>query len=158
MALINGTWIMSRPLLRLLPSTQSVNVGLWHRCSVATTPPPNHPHHPNPGNFSNRPHEEISEIAHKGGKKGGKATGVGGFHNMDPEKQVRVPQHQLATDLVVNCMNTSKQRAIASKGGRAGARKKPPGNGETELEAERRGRSHEPSVVPPGFEEWKTMA
>ncbi|KAJ5196844.1 hypothetical protein N7449_007323 [Penicillium cf. viridicatum] len=136
MALINGTRIMSRPLLRLLPSTQSVNVGLWHRCSVATAPPPNRPHHPNPGNFSNRPREELSEIGHKGGKKGGKATGVGGFHNMDPEKQ----------------------RAIASKGGRAGARKKPPGNGETELEAEQRGRSHEPSVVPPGFEEWKTMA
>ncbi|CAI7675690.1 unnamed protein product [Penicillium discolor] len=136
MALINGTRILSRPLLRLLPSTQSVNVGLWHRCSVATAPPPNPPHHPNPGNFSNRPREELSEIGHKGGKKGGKATGVGGFRNMDPEKQ----------------------RAIASKGGRAGARKKPPGNGETELEAERRGRSHEPSVVPPGFEEWKTMA
>ncbi|CAI7578273.1 unnamed protein product [Penicillium crustosum] len=136
MSMINGTRIMSRPLLRLFSSTQSVNVGLWNRCSVTTVPPPNRPHHPNPGNFSNRPREELSEIGHKGGKKGGKATGVGGFHNMDPEKQ----------------------RAIASKGGRASARKKPPGNGETELEAERRGRSHEPSVVPPGFEEWKTMA
>ncbi|KAJ5603141.1 hypothetical protein N7537_006097 [Penicillium hordei] len=123
MALINGTQLMSRPLLRLLPSTQSVNVGLWHRCSVATAPPPNRPHHPNPGNFSNRPREELSEIGHKGGKRVGKPP-----------------------------------RAIASKGGRAGARNKPPGNGETESEAERRGRSHEPSVVPPGFEEWKTMA
>ncbi|KAJ5518898.1 hypothetical protein N7453_001320 [Penicillium expansum] len=136
MALISGTRIMSGSLLRLLPSAQSVNVGLWHRCSVATVPPPNRPHHPNPGNFANRPREELSELGHKGGKKGGKATGVGGFHNMDPEKQ----------------------HAIAAKGGRARARKKAPGNGETELEAERRGRSHEPSVVPPGFEEWKTMA
>lgn len=108
MSMINGTRIMSRPLLRLFSSTQSVNVGLWNRCSVTTVPPPNRPHHPNPGNFSNRPREELSEIGHKGGKKGGKATGVGGFHNMDPEKQVRVLQHQLATDLVVNCMNMGK--------------------------------------------------
>ncbi|KAJ5836406.1 hypothetical protein N7447_002432 [Penicillium robsamsonii] len=141
MALIRGTRIMSSPLLRLVPSARSVNVGLWHRCSVATAPPPNRPQHPNPGNFANRSHEELSEIGHKGGKKGGKATGVGGFHNMDPEKQ----------------------HAIASKGSRAGTRKKAPGkkapgNGETELKAEQRGRSHEPSVVPPGFEEWKTMA
>ncbi|KAJ9195902.1 hypothetical protein DTO166G4_7395 [Paecilomyces variotii] len=53
--------------------------------------------HPNPGNFANRPREQLSEIGRKGGSKGGKATGVGGFHNMDPEKQ----------------------HAIASKGGRA---------------------------------------
>ena len=60
----------------------------------------------------------------------------------------------------------SKQHAIASKGGRAGsraggragARGKAVGDGETELEAEQRGRSHEPSVVAPGFEEWKTTA
>ncbi|CAI7627124.1 unnamed protein product [Penicillium glandicola] len=138
MTLIRGTRIMSLPLLRLLPFARSVNVGLWHRCSVATVPPPNRPHHPNPGNFANRSHEELSEIGHKGGKKGGKATGVGGFHDMDPEKQ----------------------HAIAAKGGRARARarRKAPGDGETELEAEERGRSHEPSVVPPGFEEWKTTA
>lgn len=43
--------------------------------------------HPNPGNFANRPREQLSEIGRKGGSKGGKATGVGGFHNMDPEKQ-----------------------------------------------------------------------
>ncbi|OQE12130.1 hypothetical protein PENVUL_c001G04783 [Penicillium vulpinum] len=139
MSLIRGTRILSRPFLGLLPAAKSVNVGLWHRCSVATVPPPNRPH-PNPGNFANRPREELSEIGHKGGKKGGKATGVGGFHDMDPEKQ----------------------QAIAAKGGRASSRRKSkakaPGNGETELEAEKRGRSHEPSVVPPGFEEWKTTA
>lgn len=27
-------------------------------------------------------------MGHRGGKKGGKARGVGGFHDMDPEKQV----------------------------------------------------------------------
>ncbi|KAH8702218.1 hypothetical protein BGW36DRAFT_424501 [Talaromyces proteolyticus] len=53
--------------------------------------------HPNPGNFANRPKEEVTEIARKGGRKGGKARGVGGFHDMDPEKQ----------------------RKIASKGGQA---------------------------------------
>lgn len=47
-------------------------------------------HHPNPGNFQNRPKEELHEIARKGGKKGGKARGVGGFKSMDPKKQVRV--------------------------------------------------------------------
>ncbi|KAL2220214.1 hypothetical protein M432DRAFT_638369 [Thermoascus aurantiacus ATCC 26904] len=60
---------------------------------MATPARPN----PNPGNFANRPRHEVQEIGRKGGKKGGRARGVGGFHNMDPEKQ----------------------RKIASKGGRA---------------------------------------
>lgn len=51
--------------------------------------------HPNPGNFANRPKEELHEIAKKGGQRGGKAKGVGGFHNMDPEKQVRGPHAEL---------------------------------------------------------------
>lgn len=38
----------------------------------------------NPGNFANRPKEEVSEIA----KKGGQASHEGGFASMDPEKQV----------------------------------------------------------------------
>ena len=38
----------------------------------------------NPGNFANRPQEEVSEIA----KKGGQASHEGGFASMDPEKQV----------------------------------------------------------------------
>ncbi|KAJ5685111.1 hypothetical protein N7536_007730 [Penicillium majusculum] len=138
MALISSR-IMSRPLLRLLPSTQSVNVGLWHRCSFATAPPSNQPH-PNPGNFANRPREELSEIAHKGGKKGGKATGVGGGSIIWIQRN-SMPSLRKAVALVLVVRE-----------------KKAPGNGETELEAEKRSRSHEPSVVPPGFAEWKTMA
>jgi general stress protein YciG len=38
----------------------------------------------NPGNFANRPKEEVSEIARKGGQSSG-----GGFASMDPDKQVR---------------------------------------------------------------------
>lgn len=47
-------------------------------------------HHPNPGNFQNRSKEQMSNIGRKGGRKGGKARGVGGFKSMDPEKQVRI--------------------------------------------------------------------
>lgn len=57
----------------------------WMGRRVATAA---HPHHPNPGNFANRTHEELAAIGHRGGKKGGKARGVGGFHEMDPGKQV----------------------------------------------------------------------
>lgn len=41
----------------------------------------------NPGNFANRPKEEVSEIA----KKGGESSHTGGFASMDPDKQVRLP-------------------------------------------------------------------
>ena len=41
----------------------------------------------NPGNFANRPQEEVSEIA----KKGGQSSHEGGFASMDPEKQVISP-------------------------------------------------------------------
>ncbi|KAJ5176793.1 uncharacterized protein N7482_002670 [Penicillium canariense] len=126
---------MLRPLICLAPPLQSRQIAVWHRCGVATA---THKHHPNPGNFANRPREELSAMGHRGGKKGGKARGVGGFHDMDPDKQ----------------------REIASKGGRA-TRK---AAFETEEavrnarmhDAEVTRRSREPSVVPPGFEEWKT--
>ena len=39
----------------------------------------------NPGNFANRPKDEVSEIA----KKGGEASHQGGFASMDPDKQVQ---------------------------------------------------------------------
>ncbi|KAJ5620894.1 hypothetical protein N7510_004878 [Penicillium lagena] len=109
------------------------NIG---RRSIATTAHPQYPehhHHPNPGNFANRPRAELSEIGHHGGKKGGKARG--GFHDMDPEKQ----------------------HAIASKGGRA-AKKAVIEQERAAREVKRQGRSFKPSVVPPGFEEWKTCA
>jgi hypothetical protein len=38
----------------------------------------------NPGNFANRPKEEVSEIA----SKGGQASHNSGFASMDPDKQV----------------------------------------------------------------------
>ncbi|KAE8373844.1 hypothetical protein BDV26DRAFT_271117 [Aspergillus bertholletiae] len=47
----------------------------------------------NPGNFSNRPHGDVENIA----RKGGQSSRSGGFASMDPEKQ----------------------RNIASKGGQA---------------------------------------
>ncbi|RMJ26927.1 conidiation-specific protein [Aspergillus sp. HF37] len=37
----------------------------------------------NPGNLANRPHEQVEEIA----SKGGKSSHQGGFHHMDEEKQ-----------------------------------------------------------------------
>jgi hypothetical protein len=40
---------------------------------------------PNPGNFANRPHEEVENIA----KKGGQSSHQSGFASMDPDKQVR---------------------------------------------------------------------
>ncbi|KAJ5874678.1 uncharacterized protein N7529_003108 [Penicillium soppii] len=127
MALISRSGVMSRPLLRLFSSARYTNLG-WRNRGIATAPPPHA--HPNPGNFANRPHDELVAIGHKGGKKGGKARG-GGFHGTNTEKQVRLSRNHRA-------------------------RRKSAEHEETELEAERRGRSHEPSVVPPGFEEWKT--
>ena len=38
----------------------------------------------NPGNFANRPKEEVSSIA----QRGGQASHTGGFASMDPDKQV----------------------------------------------------------------------
>lgn len=38
----------------------------------------------NPGNFANRPHEEVENIA----QKGGQASHQGGFASMDTQKQV----------------------------------------------------------------------
>ncbi|GLA10014.1 hypothetical protein AnigIFM60653_001154 [Aspergillus niger] len=38
---------------------------------------------PNPGNFANRPHEEVENIA----RKGGQSSHSGGFASMDEDKQ-----------------------------------------------------------------------
>ncbi|KAL4781036.1 hypothetical protein BJX76DRAFT_336268 [Aspergillus varians] len=40
-------------------------------------------HNQNPGNFSNRPHEEVENIA----RKGGQSSHSGGFASMDTDKQ-----------------------------------------------------------------------
>ncbi|KAJ5317744.1 hypothetical protein PENANT_c004G00137 [Penicillium antarcticum] len=135
MALV-GFSHLSRPFTRLAPTVRPVGIGLSRR-SIATAAPSHA--HPNPGNFANRSHDELSAMGQKGGKKGGKARGVGGFHDMDREKQ----------------------HAIASKGGRA-ERKAAIERDEIEhqegMESKRRSQSQDPSVVPPGFEEWKTCA
>jgi hypothetical protein len=54
-------------------------------------------------------------------------------------------------------MDPEKQRAIASKGGRA-VKKTAIEQERAAREVERPGRSFEPSVVPPGIEEWKACA
>lgn len=41
-------------------------------------------HNPNPGNFANRPHDEVEDIA----RKGGQSSHQGGFASMDEDKQV----------------------------------------------------------------------
>ncbi|KAJ5244652.1 hypothetical protein N7489_004748 [Penicillium chrysogenum] len=60
------------------------------------------PDNPNPGNFANRPHEEVENIA----RKGGRSSHQGGFASMDPDKQ----------------------RDIASKGGHASGGSFQPGD------------------------------
>ena len=54
----------------------------------------------NPGNFANRPKEEVSEIA----KKGGESSHQGGFASMDPDKQVNfLTQLSTFTASVTDC-------------------------------------------------------
>ncbi|KAJ5981968.1 hypothetical protein N7451_012068 [Penicillium sp. IBT 35674x] len=66
----------------------------------------------NPGNFANRPHEEVENIA----QKGGQSSHQGGFASMDPQKQ----------------------RDIASSGGHASSGSFKPGD-ERAKEAGRKG-------------------
>ncbi|KAJ5345148.1 hypothetical protein N7452_003152 [Penicillium brevicompactum] len=132
MFLFSGSRIMTSPLAKLCRSASTLNVGPTR--SVATVLP--HRPHPNPGNFANRSHDELSAMGHKGGKKGGKARG-GGSQGHQTDKN-----HRLIW---------SEDMAKAS-------RRKAAEHEESELEAKQRGRSSEPSIVPPGFEEWKTCA
>ncbi|RJE20085.1 conidiation-specific protein [Aspergillus sclerotialis] len=74
----------------------------------------------NPGNFANRPHEQVENIA----SKGGQSSHQGGFHHMNEERQ----------------------REIASKGGQASGGSFEPGDPRAR-EAGRKGGSmghHEP--------------
>ncbi|OJJ40133.1 hypothetical protein ASPWEDRAFT_178026 [Aspergillus wentii DTO 134E9] len=66
----------------------------------------------NPGNFANRPHEEVENIA----RQGGQSSHQGGFASMDP----------------------GKQKDIASKGGHASGGSFQPGD-ERAKEAGRKG-------------------
>lgn len=47
----------------------------------------------NPGNFANRSHEEVQNIA----RKGGQASHSGGFASMDPDKQVSI-SHKMGSE------------------------------------------------------------
>ncbi|CAG7950010.1 unnamed protein product [Penicillium salamii] len=68
----------------------------------------------NPGNFSNRPQEEVSNIA----RKGGQSSHEGGFASMDP----------------------SKQKDIASQGGHASGGSFEPGDPRAKEAGKRGGR------------------
>lgn len=48
---------------------------------------------PNPGNFANRPHEEVENIA----RKGGQTSHQGGFASMEADKQVSTNTHNRHT-------------------------------------------------------------
>ncbi|KAE8392319.1 hypothetical protein BDV23DRAFT_151496 [Aspergillus alliaceus] len=75
----------------------------------------------NPGNFSNRPQEEVQNIA----SKGGQSSHRGGFASMDPEKQVRFSSISKAhTPILI----FSSKRNIASKGGQASSGSFEPGD------------------------------
>jgi general stress protein YciG len=74
---------------------------------------------PNPGNFANRPHEEVENIA----RKGGQSSHQSGFASMDPNKQVR-----RSTYCMYDTRLTLIQHDIASKGGQASGGSFEPGD------------------------------
>ncbi|KAJ5342976.1 uncharacterized protein N7506_002800 [Penicillium brevicompactum] len=141
MFLFSGRRVMTSPLAKLCRSASVLNVE--SKRSVATVLP--HRPHPNPGNFANRSHDELSAMGHKGGKKGGKARG-GESQGHQTDKHVRI------------IPDIHQHRLIWSEGMAKASRRKAAEHEESELEAKQRGRSSEPSIVPPGFEEWKTCA
>ncbi|EKV08381.1 Conidiation-specific protein (Con-10), putative [Penicillium digitatum PHI26] len=92
---------------------------------------------PNPGNFHNRPHEEVENIA----RKGGQSSHHGGFASMDPNKQVsKKAESNLNTTQL-----TPLKREIASKGGHASRGKFEPGSPRAKEAGRKGGRSaHQP--------------
>jgi hypothetical protein len=76
---------MFRPLNGLTPLLRSRPIVAGYGARITTAA---YGQHPNRGNFANRSREELSAMGHRGGKKGGKARGAGGFHDMDPKKRV----------------------------------------------------------------------
>lgn len=85
---------------------------------------------PNPGNFANRPHEEVENIA----RKGGQTSNQGGFASMEADRQVSKSTHNRHTTLA----KSSIQKDIASKGGHASSGSFQPGD-ERAKEAGRKG-------------------
>jgi general stress protein YciG len=101
---------------------------------------------PNPGNFHNRPHEEVSNIA----RKGGQSSHKGGFASMDREKQV--------CNLDVSCFCvlsrlTYVQRNIASKGGHASSGRFERGAPRTREAGRRGGQARSRSRSREGYQE-----
>ena len=85
---------------------------------------------PNPGNFANRPHEEVENIA----RKGGQTSHQGGFASMEADKQVGKSIYNRRSTLAKACI----KKDIASKGGQASSGSFQPGD-ERAKEAGRKG-------------------
>ncbi len=77
----------------------------------------------NPGNFANRPKEEVSSIA----QKGGEASHNGGFASMDPDKQVSM-SFRPAIMTGLGTLKVILQKEIASMGGKASSGSFEPGS------------------------------
>lgn len=63
---------------------------------------------PNPGNFANRPHEEVENIA----RKGGQSSHQSGFASMDPNKQVRRSTYCIYDNILTLYSMTSPRKAV----------------------------------------------
>lgn len=63
---------------------------------------------PNPGNFANRPHEEVENIA----RKGGQSSHQSGFASMDPNKQVRRSTYCMYDTRLTLYSMTSPRKAV----------------------------------------------
>ncbi|KAJ5232873.1 hypothetical protein N7468_005829 [Penicillium chermesinum] len=72
-------------------------------------------HNTNPGNFANRPHEEVENIA----RKGGHSSHSGGFANMDPAKQREIASHGGQRSGGSFQPDDSRTREAGRKGGRS---------------------------------------
>ncbi|OJK04554.1 hypothetical protein ASPACDRAFT_109273 [Aspergillus aculeatus ATCC 16872] len=67
----------------------------------------------NPGNFANRSHEEVQNIA----RKGGQSSHAGGFASMDPEKQRNIASQGGHASSGSFKPGDPKARAAGQKGG-----------------------------------------
>ncbi|GIC88712.1 general stress protein [Aspergillus udagawae] len=69
----------------------------------------------NPGNFANRPHEEVENIA----RKGGQSSHQGGFASMDPKKQAHIASKGGQASSGSFQPGEERAREAGRKGGRA---------------------------------------